>query len=142
VNRDGSLRYTHRREGDTDLYFVANRAAFAVRATCTFRVERRRPELWDPMSGAVRSLSQFHFEGGRTVVPLEFEPHGSYFIVFRHAATEPRTRKTAAYIRGSSRRVSGPAPKTNGQENRSNRTAPGILYPNQLSIIAPTPLPW
>lgn len=78
-----SLRYTHRRELDGDIYFVANREAAPVRASATFRVQGRQPELWDPMTGNTQRLLGFKVENGRTVVPLEFQAHGSYFLVFR-----------------------------------------------------------
>jgi len=90
-----ALRYAHRRDGDTDLYFVANRAATPVVADCTFRVEGRQPEWWDPTTGETRPLAAYRFDAGRTIVPLEFEPHGSGFIVFQQPVTEPRTWPSA-----------------------------------------------
>lgn len=45
------LMYIHRRLGDADIYFVANAEPAAVEASCTFRVDQKRPELWHPDSG-------------------------------------------------------------------------------------------
>lgn len=87
---DGPLRYAHRQVGETELYFVANREARAVDARCTFRVAGRTPELWDPLTGATRVLPEFTEAGGRTTVPLRFEPAQSWFVVFRHPLTGPR----------------------------------------------------
>jgi hypothetical protein len=78
-----ALRHAHRRDRDTDIYFVANRESAPVQASCAFRVEGRQPELWDPRTGRVRPLPTFRCEPGRTVVPLAFEPHESWFVVFR-----------------------------------------------------------
>ena len=70
---DGPLRYTHRRDGQTDIYFVANREDRQVEATCTFRVSGKAPELWDPLTGEMRALPEFASRDGRTTVPLRFE---------------------------------------------------------------------
>jgi hypothetical protein len=83
---DGPLRYTHRRAGEADIYFVANREDRPVEATCTFRVSDKRPELWDPVTGEVRDLPQFTVADGRTVVTMRFEPTQSFFVVFRNVA--------------------------------------------------------
>jgi hypothetical protein len=85
---DASLRYTHRRDGDADIYFISNSLDRSLEADCTFRVVGRRPELWDPVTGEIRSLDAFEITGGRTSVPLRFEPHQSFFIVFRKPAVE------------------------------------------------------
>jgi hypothetical protein len=80
---DGPLRYTHRRAGGTEIYFVANKEARAVEARAVFRVKGKLPELWDPLTGEQRPLPEFAPKGDRTVVPLRFAPEQSYFIVFR-----------------------------------------------------------
>jgi hypothetical protein len=79
---DVSLRYTHRREGKTDLYFVANPAEQRVMAQCSFRVAGRRPEIWDPVTGAMHAAGGFEEEDGRTIVNLSLEPGGAVFVVF------------------------------------------------------------
>ncbi len=70
---DGPLRYTHRRDGEADIYFVANREDRAVEANCTFRVSGKTPELWDPLTGEMRALPEFAARDGRTTVPMRFE---------------------------------------------------------------------
>ena len=82
------LDYIHRRDGSADIYFIANRTNRAERVTCAFRVAGKAPELWDAVKGEIRRLPEFREEGGRTIVPLEFAPCGSMFIVFRTATKE------------------------------------------------------
>ena len=83
------LRYAHRRIGGLEAYFVANPEAETVKTACTFRVADMRPELWDPETGATRSLANYSTtKDGRTVVPLRFDPTQSYFVVFRSPADE------------------------------------------------------
>lgn len=79
---DADLRYSHRRDGDVDLYFVGNRTAAMLDAECRFRVVGRVPELWDPLTGSRRPLPEFREQDGRTIVPLRFEPSQSFFVVF------------------------------------------------------------
>lgn len=83
---DAPVRYTHRREGTTDIYFVGNRTDQPVTTTCWFRVAGRQPELWHPVTGERRTLTEFEIQEGRTAVPLRFAPQESYFLVFRQPA--------------------------------------------------------
>lgn len=81
-----SLRYIHRTLDDADIYFVANRKPAAVRAVCEFRVRGKRPEIWDPATGLMTQPAQFDLAPEGVRLPLEFEPHGSLFVVFDGAA--------------------------------------------------------
>ena len=83
---DVPLRYTHRRDGEAEIYFVANPQDQALEANVTFRVRGKYPELWDAVTGEIRVLSQFTTKDGLTSVPLRFEPHQSFFLVFRRPA--------------------------------------------------------
>jgi hypothetical protein len=80
---DVKLRYTHRRDGAVDIYFVANPEERPVAAICTFRASGRQPELWDAVNGEIRRLSEFTVKDWRTLVPLRFDPGQSYFVMFR-----------------------------------------------------------
>ena len=81
------VQAVHRHEGGMDLYFVANIAPNDVAATCKFRVSGLQPELWDPVWGTKRLLTDFATGDGATTIPLQFAPHQSYFIVFRSPVT-------------------------------------------------------
>ena len=85
---DGPIRYTHRQADGLDLYFVSNRHAEAVETTCTFRVAGMQPKLWNPLTGTSRRLPQFKEHAGRTTVPMRFEPHQSFFVLFRDGKSE------------------------------------------------------
>jgi len=89
---DSDLRWIHRRTDAADIYFVALSAAQSVRAVCTFRVQGRQPELWNPDSGEQRDLPEFAVTNGCTAVPLEFEPNGSMFVVFREKSRKSEVR--------------------------------------------------
>ncbi len=79
---DGPVRYSHRRTGRRDIYFVANTTGETVKARCDFRAPRGDPQLWDPVTAAIRALPQFERREKVTAVPLTFEPYQSFFVVF------------------------------------------------------------
>lgn len=79
----GTMDWIHRQTDEADIYFVASRWEQPEKVNCTFRVSGRQPELWDPVTGEMWNASAFHQQDGRTVVPLEFGPYGSTFVVFR-----------------------------------------------------------
>ena len=78
------VRAIHRRDGDEDLYFIANREDRENASTWAFRVSGKRPEWWDPLSGERRALGNFEERSGRTFVPARLGPNESGFIVFRN----------------------------------------------------------
>ena len=84
----GSLRYTHRTMENMDVYFVSNRTDESVETECIFRVDQGRPELWDPITGETRILPDFNISEGLTSIPLKFESHQSFFIVFTNSNKE------------------------------------------------------
>ena len=90
-NEGRDFDFIHRRNGEADLYFVANRSNRVETVTCVFRVTGRAPELWNPVTGERRFAVAYAEADGRTSVPLEFAPCGSWFVVFR----EPTARHPA-----------------------------------------------
>ena len=83
LSADGQLDWIHRRAGDAEIYFVASRWDPKEKVACTFRVTGKQPELWNPVTGEIRNATAFRQEGGRTTVPLEFDPRESVFVIFR-----------------------------------------------------------
>lgn len=88
------LRYVHRTMDGADLYFVSNPEPRARDVACTFRVDGKAPELWNPETGESRPLPDYTQADGRTSVPLRFEPAQSWFVVFteRSQKVEVRTQ--------------------------------------------------
>lgn len=96
-NPDAAIRWIHRRDGDADIYFIANGRRRAEEVTCTFRIEGKRPEIWDAETGATMPAPGYDMAGGRTRVPLRFDASGSCFVVFR----EPTSRTSMPAIASS-----------------------------------------
>jgi len=77
------LLYCHRELPDADIYFVSSQGHRFDSAECDFRCDGRVPELWNPQTGAMQPAPVWREENGRTIVPLQFDPAGSVFVVFR-----------------------------------------------------------
>jgi hypothetical protein len=76
----------HRRSDEADIYFLSGKGD----AECTFRVEGKEPELWDPVTGRIRDAIEYRASGdGRTIVPIRLPENGSVFVVFRRPAEQP-----------------------------------------------------
>lgn len=80
------IDYIHRRAGEADIYFVSNKTKNWADINCTFRVKGKIPELWNPENGDMMKCPVFSTVEGGTIVPLELQPQGSVFVVFRENA--------------------------------------------------------
>ncbi|MGC8988574.1 MAG: glycosyl hydrolase [Verrucomicrobiia bacterium] len=86
MDEQTALDYIHWRDGETDIYFVANKSNRLEKVDCTFRVAGKAPEIWDAVTGSRQFARAYKELAGRTTVPLELPPYGSTFVVFRDAA--------------------------------------------------------
>jgi hypothetical protein len=103
------VNYVHRVAAGTEIYFVASRSAQPETIECTFRVNGKTPELWDPRSGETRLATAYRLVEGRTTVPIAFDPYGSVFVVFRkNAADHPATGAANARAYEVRQGVDGP----------------------------------
>jgi hypothetical protein len=124
---DAKLVWIHRRAGDADIYFVANQQERAERVTASFRENGRDVEIWDPANGDVRP-SAFTSANGRLDVPLELDPYGSTFVVFRRATTAA-SRTIPAIVRTTLATVDGPWDLS----FQPNRGAPATVRADSLA---------
>jgi len=85
---DTTLVWIHRHTADADIYFVANQKDRPEDVRTSFRVEGREAELWHPDTGEIEP-AEYVIADGRTRVPLQLDPDGSVFVVFRHPAAGP-----------------------------------------------------
>ena len=77
--------------------------------TCTFRLAGKAPELWEAVSGRRRFAAAYTEADGRTSLPLEFAPCGSWFVVFREPAEKhPATAQTNVTQYSTVSELSGP----------------------------------
>jgi len=103
---DSALAWIHRRDGDTDIYFVANQRNRAEDFLTRFRVAGKEAELWHPDTGLIEP-ADYNIARGRTSVPLHLDPYASVFVVFRRAASAP-ARTLRRSVRAELAAIAGP----------------------------------
>ncbi len=86
IQGEVEIKSIHRSQGNKNVYFVANTSHNRGSAICTFNVSGMQPELWDPVTGEMRDLTQSTDVKGKTILLLEFDDAQSFFIVFRNKA--------------------------------------------------------
>lgn len=91
-NADAGIRFIHRRDGDADIYFLANPNENFAAVECTFRVSGKQPELWHPDTGEIETVVAYSPGDGTTTVPIRFDPFGSHIVIFRKPASDTRER--------------------------------------------------
>ncbi|MCZ7639705.1 MAG: glycosyl hydrolase [Verrucomicrobia bacterium] len=95
------LRFTHRRHGEVDIYFVANPKPEPLTTTAAFRAGAKAPEIWWPDSGRIEHPAVYDVAEGRVKLPLSFGPHGSMFVVFRQPVASATNRIASVRRDGS-----------------------------------------
>lgn len=91
------LQALHRRGDNADLFFVVNPSNDGGEAHCIFDVQGCQPELWDPVTGSQRNLTDFTQEEDETAVMLDLAPAQSCFIVFRKKSEASSVKKQANF---------------------------------------------
>ena len=94
------LRFTHRRDADTEIYFVANPKAEFLTTTAAFRAGDKAPELWWPGSGKIERPAVYDVADGVVRLPLSFGSYGSVFVVFRDKAGPASDRVVSVALNG------------------------------------------
>ncbi|OIN58700.1 glycosyl hydrolase [Arsenicibacter rosenii] len=90
------LAWTHRVDGPTDIYFLANQEERARDVRVSFRVTGKQPEFYDAVTDTWQMAGEWKTVNGRTELTLRLEPNASVFVVF----TKP---VTAQYRNGRNR---------------------------------------
>ena len=87
------ISWTHRSGELGDIYFVANQREETRTFTASMRINGRKPECWNPVTGEMNTHPSYHIHGNRTEVTLTLAPNESVFIVFptEEAADKERT---------------------------------------------------
>ena len=103
---DAAIRWIHRRDGEADIYFVANGRRRSEDVVASFRVAGKRPEIWNAETGEIAPAPVYELLDGRVRMPLRLGPAESCFIVFR----APAGRGLPAIGRASGDRMSAGLP--------------------------------
>ena len=94
VTQSDSILFIHRALAGGSIYFVSNQKTKTVNISPKFRVTGKQAELWDAVTGDVRTLPSAYQSGGTTTVPLKLVPYESAFIVFRKDGVQKDTTRS------------------------------------------------
>ncbi|MBN2579449.1 MAG: alpha-L-rhamnosidase N-terminal domain-containing protein, partial [Pirellulales bacterium] len=130
-----SLRFIHRTLDGADVYFVANKLPQPERAVCKFRVRGKRPEIWRPDTGRIERPAVYDEAEGMVSLPLDFEPAGSVFVVFREAAG-PASERITSVVRGD-RELIGTAWKSDAAPADGNPAPRPVEEPGVALTLDP-----
>jgi predicted GH43/DUF377 family glycosyl hydrolase len=83
------VEWTHRMMDDGDIYFVSNQSDSSRELRLSLRAKSGRPDLFDPVSGAITHAARFAISGGRTTLSVKIAAHGSVFVVLRKNSDVP-----------------------------------------------------
>ncbi len=79
------LLWTHRKDGNKDIYFISNQNSHSILANMSFRIGDRAPEIWDPVTGEIIRTACFQRDGDCTKLTVPMDRADSVFIVFSKA---------------------------------------------------------
>ena len=87
------VAWMHRSGELGDIYFVANQREETRTFTASMRINGRKPECWNPVTGEMNTHPSYLIHDNRTEVTLTLAPNESVFIVFptEEAADKERT---------------------------------------------------
>lgn len=86
TKKDDPVLFIHRKQKDGEMYFISNQAEESITINPQFRIEGKEPELWNPLTGTIRSLKAYTMQDGKTIIPMKMEPLESAFIIFRNSS--------------------------------------------------------
>jgi len=101
------IRSLHRRTATADIYFLSNPDAVSHATHLTFRVANRVPQLWRADTGQTQALT-FKTGAKGVTVPLSFEAHDAFFVVFRAAQASSKAAVSSLTPAHQMMRVAGP----------------------------------
>ncbi len=84
---DSEISWIHRRDGNTDIYFLVNKTDKPVDINARFKVSGKAAELWHSDNGTSTPAS-YTITGDKTTVPLHLAERETVFVTFGKATTE------------------------------------------------------
>jgi alpha-L-rhamnosidase len=129
---DTRIVFVHRKLANGEIYFLDNRNDRDEIVDASFRVTGKIPELWHAETGKSEPVS-YKITNGQTTVPLQLEPWGTVFVVFRKPATAP-ARALPKQIETTLATVDGPWQLS----FQPNRGAPASIKLDKLTSWSDT----
>lgn len=87
------LQWIHRRDGDSDLYFIANTKDSTLVPTLMIEGTGRLPEVWNPETGNISEAEVWKMTDGKTHVKLNLTTRRAVFLILRETTAKTRSVK-------------------------------------------------
>jgi hypothetical protein len=87
-----NIAFTHRRDANTDIYFISNQEERYRDLNVSLRVSGKIPELWNPVTGKIHYATNLQMTNRRTSLSLRLDAGESIFIVL-----QPQEQMSPAY---------------------------------------------
>ena len=87
ADADG-IQWIHRKDGEADIYFIANAKDSTINTTLTLSLSGRIPEIWNPETGTWSMAEAWTSAEGRTQLKLQLTTRRAVFLVLRKQTTE------------------------------------------------------
>ncbi len=88
LGADIPVLWTHRTLPGMDIYFLTNQGNEVVEFNPSFRIQGKKPQLWDAVTGEIRQLNEYSVKDEHIVVPMKMHPLQSWFVVFADRTNE------------------------------------------------------
>lgn len=89
VAEPGDFLFTHRKTGETHIYFIVNQTDSMISRNFIFTAGKKNPEIWDPETGLVSEPLVLSYNPEGLILPLDFKPRQSLFVLLEKG--EPST---------------------------------------------------
>lgn len=83
-NQFNTLDYIHYSKDDLNFYFIRNTTGEWISREVSFRQINKIPEIWDPVSGNIITVSIYREHDNCITLPLTLAPYGSTFVLFKN----------------------------------------------------------
>lgn len=87
VAAKGQIAWTHRKTAHSDIYFLSNQKAENQLYSFLFRVKRKVPYLYNPVTDKETEIKEWYNGKKGTRIPLRFHKNESLFVVFKESTT-------------------------------------------------------
>lgn len=82
--------YTHRKEGEKEIYFLSNQQAMEREIIVSLRATGKIPVFYDAVSGKETKANQWQIEEGRTEIPLKLVANASLFVILEESTNQEK----------------------------------------------------
>lgn len=97
VELSRGLAFTHRRNGNTDIYFIANQTGEQRIGRMVFNVSGKKAALYNPQSNSIIAVKPVN-HNGQQIINYSFPKGGSVFVIFSDSLTAMKEVRPVAEI--------------------------------------------